>query len=59
MVVKERVWVLGFDDCKYPPEATFEIDDLVLHISEQVQAELKGSTIQVVGDKIVVTYERA
>ena len=56
MVVKERAWVLCFDKRKHPPEATFEIDGLELHISEKAQAELKGATIQVVNDKIVVTH---
>src|ERR1700720_3283525 len=57
-VIKERAWVLCFDKRKYPPEATFEIDGLELHISERAQAELSGSTIRVGNDKIVVTYER-
>jgi hypothetical protein len=58
MLIKERVWVLAFDRRKHSPEATFEIDGVELHISERAQAELKGATIRVVNDKIVVTYER-
>jgi len=57
ILVTERAWVLCFDTHKYPPEATFEIDGLVLHVSERDQAELKDSIIQVVNDKIVVNYE--
>ena len=57
MLIKERVWILCFDKRKYPPEATFEIDGVQLHISELAQAELKGATLRVVNDKIVVTYE--
>jgi len=57
MLIKERVWVLAFGRRKHGPEATFEIDGLELHISERAQAELKGATIRVVNDKIVVTYE--
>ncbi len=57
MLIKERVWVLYFDKRKHPPEATFEIDGVELHISTRAQAELKGATIRVVNDKIVVTYE--
>ena len=56
-LIKERVWVLFFDRRKHSPEATFEIDGLELHISERAQAELKGATILVVNDEIVVTYE--
>jgi hypothetical protein len=58
MLIKERAWVLRFDKQRHPPKATFEIDDVELHISEGAQAELKGSIIQVVNDKIVVTYDR-
>jgi len=54
---KERVWVLCFDSRKHSPEATFEIDGLELHISKRAQEELKGATILVMNDKIVVTYE--
>ena len=57
MLIKERVWVLFFDRRKHPPEATFEIEGLELHISERAQGELKGATIRVVNDKILVTYE--
>lgn len=57
MLIRERVWVLAFDRRKYSPEATFEMDELEWHISEQAQVELKGSTIDVVNDEIVVTYE--
>ncbi len=57
VLIKERVWVLVFDRRQHSPEATFEIDGLELHISERAQAELKGATICVVNDKIVVTYE--
>jgi hypothetical protein len=57
MLIKERSWVLCFDKRKHPPEATFEVDGLELHISERAQAELKGATLRVVNDKIVVTYE--
>jgi hypothetical protein len=57
MLITERVWVLFFDNRKHPPETTFEIDGLELHISERAQAELKGATLRVVNDKIVVTYE--
>ena len=58
MLIRERVWVLYFDKRKHPPEATFEIDGLVLHISDQTQAELRGATLRVVDDKIVVKYEK-
>jgi hypothetical protein len=61
MVIRERAWVLRFlrfDKRKPPAEAIFEIDDVELHISARVQAELKGSMIQVVNDKIVVMYDR-
>jgi hypothetical protein len=57
MLIKERVWVLHFDKRKHPPKATFEIDGMELHISERAQVELKGATILVVNDKIVVKYE--
>ncbi len=57
MLIKERVWVLAFDRRDYSPEASFEIDGVELHISEKAQAELKGATLRVVDDKIVVTYE--
>ena len=57
MLIKERVWVFAFDRRKYSPEATFEIGGLELHISVLAQVELKGATIDVVNDKIVVTYE--
>ncbi len=57
MLIKERVWVLYFDTRKHPPEATFDIDGLELHISEWAQAELKGATVHVVNDTIVVTYD--
>ena|ERR1041385_70923 len=57
VLIKERVWVLFFDKRKHPPEATFEIDGVQLHISERAQAELKGATIRVVNDEIVVTHE--
>ena len=57
MLIKERVWVLCFDKRKHPPETTFEIDGLELHISERAQAELKRATLRVVNDEIVVTYE--
>ncbi len=57
MLIKERVWRLAFDRRKHNPEATFEIDGLELHISKRAQAELKGATIRVVSDRIVVTYE--
>jgi len=72
VLIKERVWVLCFDKRmtralrqaaevfrgrKDRPKTTFEIDGLKLHVSEQAQAKLKGSTIQVVNDKIVVTYD--
>lgn len=71
-LVKERAWVLRFDKRmtralqntaealrgrKHRPKTTFEIDDgLVLRVSERAQAQLKGSTIEVVNDTIVVTY---
>ena len=58
MLIKERAWVLRFDKRSHPPKAIFEIDDVQLHISERAQAELKGSIIQVVNDRIVVTYDR-
>jgi hypothetical protein len=58
MLIKERAWVLRFNKGRPPPKAIFEIDDVELHISERAQAELKGSIIQVVNDKIVVTYDR-
>jgi len=57
MLIKERVWLLCFESRKHAPEATFKIDGLELHISAQEQAELKGATILVVNDKIVVKYE--
>ena|ERR1044071_9097324 len=57
MLIKERVWVLYFDKRKHPPEATFEIDGQKFHISERAQAELKGATLRVLNDEIVVTYE--
>ena len=57
MLIKERVWRLTFDSRKHPPEATFEIDGLELHISQRAQSELKGGTILVVNDKIVVRSE--
>ena len=57
ILIKERAWVLCFDKHKHPPEATFEIDGLELHVSEWAQAELKGCVVQVVNDQIVVTYE--
>ncbi|HSU52525.1 MAG TPA: hypothetical protein VLT36_00540 [Candidatus Dormibacteraeota bacterium] len=42
---------------KHRSKTSFEIDDgLELHISERAQAQLKGSTIEVVNDSIVVTY---
>lgn len=56
LVVKERVWVLLFDRRTSLPETTFEIDGLELHISKLAQAELKGATISVVNDSIVVTH---
>jgi hypothetical protein len=56
--IKERVWVLCFKTRKHSPKAIFEIDGVELHISERAQAELRGATILVVNDKIVVTYER-
>ena len=57
MLIKERVWTLHFDKHKHPPEATFDIDGLDLHISLRAQEELKGATIDVVNEKIVVAYE--
>jgi len=57
ILIKERVWRLAFDSQKHPAEATFEIDGLELHISEQAQAELKGATILVVNDEITVKHE--
>jgi hypothetical protein len=57
MLIKERVWVLAFDRRKHSPGATFEIDGMELHISKRAQGELKGATVRVVEDKIVVTYE--
>jgi len=56
IVVKERVWVLLFDKRPHGPEATFEIDGVKLHISRLAQAELKGATVSVVNDRIVVTH---
>jgi hypothetical protein len=56
--MKKHFWVLQFNECKYPPEATFEIDGLELHISRQIQAVLKGAIIHVVSDEIVVTDRR-
>jgi len=73
VIIKERVWVLCFDKRmtralrraaevfrgrKNRPKTIFEIDGLELHVPEQAQEELKGSTIRVVNDKIVVTYDR-
>lgn len=55
---REILWVLQFNASKYPPEATFEIDGLVLHISKQIQSVLKGAMVHVVSDKIVVTDGR-
>ena len=57
ILIKEREWVLSFDKRKHSPEATFEIDGLELHISEAAQAELKGSTIRVINDRIVVSHD--
>jgi hypothetical protein len=57
MLVRERVWVLCFDKGKHPPEATFNIDGLELHISEGAQAELKGATLSALDEKIVATYD--
>jgi hypothetical protein len=42
---------------KHHPKTTFDIDGLQLHISRQAQTELKGATILVVNDRIVVKYE--
>src|SRR5262245_53431561 len=56
-LIKQRVWRLAFDNRKHPPEATFEIDGLELHISQKAQVELKGATILVVNDKVVVKHE--
>ena len=42
---------------KPQPKTTFDIDGVELHISRQAQAELKGATILVVNDRIVVKYE--
>jgi hypothetical protein len=56
IVVKERVWVLLFDKRTHRPEATFEIDGVELHISKLAQAELKGATVSVVNDRIIVTH---
>jgi len=58
MQIKERAWVIRFEKRRPPPKAIFEIDDVELHISERAQAELKGSIIQVVNDRIVVTHDR-
>ena len=57
MLIKERVWMLYFDERKHPPQATFNIDGVELHISEWTQAELKGVTLSAANDKIVATYE--
>jgi len=71
VVVKERAWVLRFEKRmtlvqrlaaavspgRKRPKTTFEIDGLELHVSEQAQAELKGSTVRVVNDKILVSYD--
>jgi len=57
-LIKERVWILRFDRGRPPAGTIFEIDRVELHISEEAQAELLGSIIQVVDDKIVVTYDR-
>jgi hypothetical protein len=72
ILIKERAWVLCFEKRmklalrqtaevirgrKHRPKTIFEIDGLELHVSEQAQAELKGSTIRVVNDKIVVSYD--
>jgi hypothetical protein len=56
VVVKERVWVLLFDKRTHGAEATFEIDGVKLHISRLAQAELKGATVSVVNDRIIVTH---
>jgi len=58
MLIKERIWVLQFNKHRYSKRARFEIDGLELHISEEAQIELRGATIRVVNDKIVVSYER-
>ena len=55
--IKKRVWVLKFGICKHSRETTFDIDGLELHISELAQAELKGATILVLSDNILVKYE--
>jgi hypothetical protein len=53
---KERVWVLCFDTRPPPPEDIFGIDGVRLHIPRAVQWELKGATVSVVNDQIVVTH---
>lgn len=59
ILIKQRIWSLQFDKQKYAKNERFEIDGIELHISEGAQRELKGATIRVVSDKIVVTYERS
>ena len=71
VIINERAWVLRFESRmerairhatkvlrgrKYRVKTIFEIDGLELHISEEAQLQLKGSTIQVVNDKIVATH---
>jgi hypothetical protein len=53
----ERVWVLSILSGNPPPTYTFEIDGLKLLIRPRDQHELKGGTISVVNDEIVVKYE--
>ena len=59
VVVKERVWVLCFEERPAPPEDIFGIDGVRLHIPRAVQWELKGATVSVVNDRIVVTHGRS
>jgi hypothetical protein len=56
VLIKERGWVLCFDMRPTPPEDVFGIDGVRLHIPRQAQWELKGATVSVVNDRIVVTH---
>jgi hypothetical protein len=56
VLIKERGWVLCFDRRPAAPEDIFGIDGVRLHIPRAAQWELKGATVDVVSDRIVVTH---
>ena len=58
MVVREQAWILRFEKRRPSAKVLFQIDQVELHISERAQAALKGATIEVVNDRIVVRYDR-